>query len=254
MFASITCTTTAALLTWENSSGFEFGLEQGVVLEQSYNVAMISSLVTIAFGHRRVLKAFQASTATALEKMGFCECDVLVSKKDSVKMHRQFELVELDKLRSVDLLSSQELQQAAQSLGSKVATADPIKHGFYSLVFTAKATRTGNVGDLTLSRYGPNSADPEPGAKLLLRVMAPIHYFDGSHLAHFVRRALLAISASEGGDPQEARWFVYGLSVKGLNGGPYTSDLPYIFPERHTTEVRYLRWVEELLSRGYTNR
>lgn len=115
------------------------------MLEQSYNVAMISSLVTIAFGHRRVLKAFQASTAPALEKMGFCECDVLVSEKDSVKMHRQFELVELDKLRSVDLLSSQELQQAAQSLGSKVATADPIKHGFYSLVFTAKATRTGNV-------------------------------------------------------------------------------------------------------------
>jgi hypothetical protein len=185
--------------------------------------------------------------------MGFCEGDVLVSGKDSVKMHRQFELVALDKLRSVDLLSSQELQQAAQSLGSKVARTDPIKHGFYSLVFTAKATRTGNVGDLTLSRYSPNSADPEPRAKLLLRVMAPIHYFDGSHLAHFVRRALLAISASEGGDPQEARWFVYGLSVTGLNGGPYTSDLPYIFPERHTTEVRYLRWVEELLSRGYTN-
>ena len=225
-----------------------------MILEQFYNIAMISSLVTIAFGHKRVLKAFQASTAPALEKMGFCECDVLASGKDPVKMHRQFELVELNKLRSVDLLSSQELQQAAQCLGSKVATADPIKHGFYSLLFTAKATRTGNVGDLTLSRYSPNSADSEPDAKLLLRVMAPIHYFDGSHLAHFVRRALLAISASEGGDPQEARWFVYGLSVTGLNGRPYTSDLPFIFPERHTIEMRYLRWVEELLSRGYTNR
>jgi len=247
------CTTTTASLASENNRVSVFGVYPGVVLEQSYNVAMISSLVTSAFGHRRVLKAFQASTASALEKMGFCECDVLVSGKDSVKMHRQFELVELDKLRSVDLLSSQELQQAAQSLGSKVARTDPIKHGFYNLVFTAKATRTGNVGDLTLSRYSPNSADLEPRAKLLLRVMAPIHYFDGSHLAHFVRRALLAISASEDGDPQEARWFVYGLSVTGLNGRPYTSDLPYIFPERHTTEVRYLRWVEELLSRGYTN-
>ena len=104
-------------------------------------MAMISSLVTIAFWHKRVLKAFQASTAPALEKMGFWECDVLASGKDPANMHRQFELVELNKLRSVDLLSSQELQQVAQSLGSKVAKADPIKHGFYSLVFTAKATK-----------------------------------------------------------------------------------------------------------------
>ena len=55
------CTTTTASLASENNRVSVFGVYPGMVLEQSYNIAMISSLVTSAFGHRRVLKAFQAS-------------------------------------------------------------------------------------------------------------------------------------------------------------------------------------------------
>jgi len=214
---------------------------------------MISVLVNTVFGPRQILKTFQARTAPALHGIGFREADTMPSAKASVRLDRKFELVELDQLLSIDLFSSDDLQKSAKLLGHEAEPPAQAKVVRYSLVFTAKVTRRGNVGDLALSRHCHSAKASGPDKKLLLRVLAPIHYFDAASLSHFVRRALLAIGASETSDVHESRWFVHGLSVSGLNRTPYSSDLPYIFPERHTTEARYIRWAEELLSNGYPN-